>query len=490
MTILTENAELSTESLTSEIIHIIKAAEDSIEAEKKLFSFGLTLLNTLVQGALEIIDKELYRNEYKDKGYRISRQDQRTIYCLWGELTYRRILLKAEGKKSFYPIDHKMGFDAGKHYSLAVIENIVKVMSTTTSRNTEKILQDLTRINVSHQTVVTLKNYAGQKAIAYEKAKAKKIATVKEIVSDGVLAIEGDGIVLKGKKGGNKEELHRIQIYTGVRKNGKRTMLEGRYCFTGMDQKELIIRVKEYLNNHYNLSELTILSNGDGGAGYQVTDFEQMVEGCKAHLHFRDRFHVNKKIRTRLSFCDKSLVERITRECNNLKITSECIIDQWMDTAASQAQTGKDEEEVERLRAYLKKNTQYMPTIKQRGIKTNIHLGTAETSHRSYSYRLKRQGRVWSHQGLENMAAVLTAQKNDELNKVLLYKANGTNYKKKDRAFNTATREAIKAIVPKRLTAAQKRKQRSYRPGCLGGRIGCHGASTSPMARLAHAIQF
>ena len=88
------------------------------------------------------------------------------------------------------------------------------------------------------------------------------------------------------------------------------------------------------------------------------------------------------------------------------------------------------------------------------------------------------------------MAAVLTAQKNDELNKVLLYKANGTNYKKKDRAFNTATREAIKAIVPKRLTAAQKRKQRSYRPGCLGGRIGCHGASTSPMARLAHAIQF
>ena len=122
----------------------------------------------------------------------------------------------------------------------------------------------------------------------------------------------------------------------------------------------------------------------------------------------------------------------------------------------SQAQTSKDEEKVERLRAYLKKNAEYMPTIKQRGIRTNIHLGTAETNHRSYSYRLKRQGRVWSHKGLENMAAVLTAQKNDELNKALLYKANGTNYKKKDRAFNAAMRKAIKTIAPKRLTATQK----------------------------------
>lgn len=490
MNILTENAELSTEFLTSEIIHIIKAAKDSIEVEKKLFAFGLTLLNMLVQGALEAIDKELYINEYKDKGYRISRRDQRTIYCLWGALTYSRRLLKAEGKKSFYPVDHKMGFEAGKHYSLAVIENIVKVMATTTSRNTATILQDLTRISASHQTVVALKNYVGQKAIAYEKAKAEEVAPIKEIVSDGVLAIEGDGIVLKGKDGGNKEELHRIQIYTGVRKNGKRTTLEGRYCFTGMNRKELVMLVKEYLNNHYELSKLTILSNGDGGAGYQVTDFEQMVEGCKAHLHFRDRFHVNKKIRTRLSFCSRSLVEYIIKECNRLKSISEYSIDQWMDTAASQAQTGKDEEEVERLRAYLKRNAEYMPTIKQRGVKTNIHLGTAETNHRSYSYRLKRQGRVWSHKGLENMAAVLTAQKNDELNKALLYKATGCSYKKKDRAFNTAMREAIKTIETKRLEAAQTRKRRSYRPGCLEGRIGCYGASTSPLACLARAIQF
>ena len=104
MTILTENAELSTEFLSNQVIQIIKASKDSIEAEKKLFSFGLKLLNTLVKDALEVIDKELYRNEYKNKGYRISRRDERTIYCLWGELTYSRRLLEAKGKKSFYPL--------------------------------------------------------------------------------------------------------------------------------------------------------------------------------------------------------------------------------------------------------------------------------------------------------------------------------------------------------------------------------------------------
>ncbi len=46
MTILTENAELSTEFLSNQVIQIIKASKDSIEAEKKLFSFGLKLLNS------------------------------------------------------------------------------------------------------------------------------------------------------------------------------------------------------------------------------------------------------------------------------------------------------------------------------------------------------------------------------------------------------------------------------------------------------------
>ncbi|MDD6958037.1 MAG: UPF0236 family protein, partial [Dialister sp.] len=45
----------------------------------------------------------------------------------------------------------------------------------------------------------------------------------------------------------------------------------------------------------------------------------------------------------------------------------------------------------------------YIPSLSQRGIHTEIHLGTAETNHRFYSYRMKRQGRSWSSEGMEYM---------------------------------------------------------------------------------------
>ena len=67
----------------------------------------------------------------------------------------------------------------------------------------------------------------------------------------------------------------------------------------------------------------------------------------------------------------------------------------------------------------------YIPSLSQCGIHTEIHLGTAETNHRFYSYRMKRQGRSWSSEGMECMVWVLTARKNKTLTQALLYHANG-----------------------------------------------------------------
>ncbi len=489
MNIVPENKDLTTSNFIFEIIKVFRAAKSSIESEEKLHWLCKHWFCELVKEALEAIDEALYQDVYKPQGYRVSRKDSRTINCLFGELTYTRRLLCKENEKSFYPLDHKLGFEKGKRYSLSVISEIVKVMAMTTSRNTSAIMQELTGTPVSHQTVVKLKDYVGQKAMAYEEAKANEEPVEKEVVKDGFLAIEGDGIVLKGKDGGKKEELHRIQIYTGVEQIGNRKRLVGLHCFEGLDRAKLACQVKQYLHNHFDLGELTVLSNGDGGSGYQFNDFEDMVEGCKAHYHCRDRYHANEKIRTRLSFCDKALVEQIIRElysCSDIRAHLAV----WMDTAASQAKTPEDLEQVEKLRAYLERNADYIPSLKKRGITTKIHLGTAETNHRYYSYRLKRQGRVWSHPGLENMAAVLNAMKNRNMVEVLLYKASGKNYKKKDRALSKAVRKAARSVQEQRKRDAQRRKQRAYRPGCQMGRIGSYGPSTAPMARLARAIQF
>ena len=489
MSILSENNEITTESLLMSLYATLHDSKDSIEREEKLFLQYSQLFSKLLSEVLEKIDQKLYEDVYKKQGYRVCRRDSRTIYCLWGELTYKRRLLKNRQGKNLYPLDKKLGFEPRKRYSLAVSKRISEAMGTTTSRHASELIQELTPIAISHQTVVATKNKNGKKVKEYQAAKAAEVPDKKETPSDGILVIEGDGIVLKGK-GGKKEELHRLQIYTGVKKVGNRTELTGRHCFSSLDRKNLVEQVNRFIHNHYNLEETTVLSNGDGGAGYQCGDFAYMADGCKRHFHFLDRYHVNEKIRTRLSFCRKDLVERIIRELSEASDIRP-LIPVWIDTAGSQAKTDKDVEEIERLRAYLERNADYIPSLKQRGIKTSIHLGTAETNHRSYSYRLKRQGRVWSHQGLEYMAAVLTAKKNGELDEALLYEAAGKNYKKNDRALKKATgiakKEAKAQIQAKNV--AKRHISRGYRPGCVEGRIACYGPSSSPMGRLAAAIQ-
>ena len=93
---------------------------------------------------------------------------------------------------------------------------------------------------------------------------------------------------------------------------------------------------------------------------------------------------------------------------------------------------------------------------------------------------MKRQGRSWSSEGMECMVWVLTARKNKTLRQALLYHANGKSYKKMDRAMHKAAVQAERRIAKNKRSEAQK----NYRPGCLEGRIGVYGASSSPWEDL------
>ena len=108
-----------------------------------------------------------------------------------------------------------MGFEPRKHYSLGMIERIVESVAITTSRSASELLQSLAGITISHQSVISLKNYAGKKAKAYEKTLAEE-KKVEKPTQPEIIAIEGDGIVLKNKKKGGVSEVHRLQIYEEI----------------------------------------------------------------------------------------------------------------------------------------------------------------------------------------------------------------------------------------------------------------------------------
>ena len=74
-----------------------------------------------------------------------------------------------------------------------------------------------------------------------------------------------------------------------------------------------------------------------------------MCWGSHEHKHVRDDFHVNKKIRVRLSFCPKKFVDSMIRELRTLNKESEVKekIPLWMDTAKSFVREGSRERDFE-----------------------------------------------------------------------------------------------------------------------------------------------
>lgn len=486
MNIVTDNQQEIKGLLQAPVTRIIEESKDSLELERRLWQFTSDFICAVLALLLECIDDKLYET-YKKAGYRVERRDTRSIYCLFGLLTYRRRRLKKKGQDAIYPLDQKLGFVKGMRYSLGMMERIAVIMSMSTARHTSQAVSLLTQTSVSAQTVVAIKNWAGKKYNEYSQHKAEE-TTAKRPVSGSTVVVEGDGIVMKGKGTKNRLELHRLQVYEGVKKNGNRTELTGLRCFAGSDRKEVWKQARQYLRNTYDLTKLTVLTNGDGGAGYSAKDFEELCEGCKEHIHFRDQYHVNRKIRSRLSFCPKDFVEIFLRELRSSPDV-KVVMKPWMETAASMAKTKEDRKNAARLEAYLARNVDYIPTLEVRGIQTEIHLGTAETNHRFYTYRMKKQGRSWSKEGFDQMAWLLTGMKNGDLAEGLLYRNKGKACKAIDRDTKKAARQAQKEGCQGFLKEFIA-KAKNYRPACINGGIAVYGPSSSPLGRLAKSLQF
>lgn len=76
-------------------------------------------------------------------------------------------------------------------------------------------------------------------------------------------------------------------------------------------------------------------------------------------------------------------------------------------------------EEIRKLHAYLRRNWPYVKGFYERDLSIDRGVGVCETGHRFYSYRMKRQGRSWATKGAEHVGALLTADRNSELDTAL-----------------------------------------------------------------------
>jgi len=96
--------------IVADIIETIKGASNEIELEHRVWHYLNEKVCYKFAEALESIDRELV-SEYEQKGYRSQRSDSRTVYGMFGAITYRRHHMKREGEPvcvKFFSIRHNL----------------------------------------------------------------------------------------------------------------------------------------------------------------------------------------------------------------------------------------------------------------------------------------------------------------------------------------------------------------------------------------------
>lgn len=478
------------EKIVSDVIVIIKGSKNEIETENRLWVFLLNTIIAIIALAFERIDDELAES-YKAKGYKVERKDIRTIQGIFGPLTYKRRLMKKEEEKAFYPLDRQLGFERYRRYTPYLELCIVKLAARSVYRVVEESVKILSPVTISHQKVAMLVRDAGKRYSEYEETMlAVDMKPDEDLAKPDTLYIEGDGLYISrvngkdpsqennegpGKKRRKKEsnELHRIQLAEGVEQEGKgkRHRLVSKREFVDTDLARVQKHVERYLENYYNLQKGVVICNSDNGKGYVRSSFQRMVGECGQFEFFVDPYHVNQKVKTRLSFTQKTFQNDVLRALRQYDWEK---VDAYLNTAESLAEIEEEHDQVARLRAYLERNWEMLkPHYMRKGLeKVAKCYGTCESNHRQYSYRMKKQGRRWGKEGCLAMAKVLAGLQNDELEPALSCKFEPVEAPQS-------------AELRKALRSALKKSPMVPHVGFKNGRIGGYTASSTAIGHLS-----
>ena len=399
------------ESIVAELVERIKGKETFLEKEQAMSSFFSNLNKKIAHRAFCKLDDEL-TDEWKERGFKIDRKSDRKVTFLFGEVDLKRRRMKNEAGEIRYPLDEFLGIRKGVRYSSLVLRNVSELGSMMVYRHVEKAIDCLTSWSMSHQKVQTLMVKTGEiiKARATHEARYDALIEKKKVP---YLYIEGDGVMIKGQKK-KKLEIHRFQICEGSRKIGKRTELIHPHFVSSMRRRTAQKELTLYLQETYDLTDTIVISNSDGGSGYEPEVFEEICLGCKKHEHFRDIYHVQRKIKERLNFVPQLQSKMMAAIYSYDRKKVQAVLD----TAESLIDANEElcMENLRLLAGYIDRNWMFLKPMKQRELHDpQACLGAVETTHRKMTYRMKRQGRLWTEKGANAIIRVIDSLRNDEL---------------------------------------------------------------------------
>ena len=125
---------------------------------------------------------------------------------------------------------------------------------------------------------------------------------------------------------------------------------------------------------------------------------------------------MNKKIKDRLYFAPELQGELIyALEFKYDRNLVNIILDTAESKLIDELDTPQNHEHLARLRSYIDRRWDDIKPFKMRNLKAAKAIGSCESNHRKYTYRVKGQGKYWSKAGAEGMLRILTCIKNHDL---------------------------------------------------------------------------
>jgi hypothetical protein len=453
---------------------ILKCQSSFLHVEEQLLKqVSVVVCQTLTQ-ELETLDYAICQQAH----VRILRQDSRSLTTLFGTLTFKRRLVETNSGAHVYLLDRQLGLIARQRESPYLEETVADLGTRDTYRAVAQAISRLTPVSVSHQQVGHILHTAGQQVDRVRRAESV-VRTDETFKKRQVptLYITGDAFLLRRQQRG-LTAVYRLQVAEGVSGNGKRHALINRHSIATTTREQAFKELEAYLAQHYDLTRTLVLTSSDNGSGFEPDKFEDVLGITGEQHHVLDSYHLNRKLKERLAWLpSKALLNKLR---NAVYRADKVRIDACLDTIEALQDDHQDPfqadhiADVQHLRNYLNRNWHSIEPFGDQHLAGRLHcLGSCETNHRRYTYRMKRQGRSWGQTGLLAMIRLIDCEQNRNL-----------------RASLTMSGINDDRIAPElKYNVAQLSKQSAiHHEGVRHGAIFCDSATSTAMGQLAKQL--
>lgn len=464
------------EQRIAEFVEDLKDESSLIVIEEKLFILIWALVCESLGVYLEHLDDRLFvQSEAK-----CLRKDQRTVITMFGAVTFKRRLVEKPDGSHGYLLDEKLGLVKRQRYSPLVLAIVSQLASKAPYRTIASAISLLTPFSVSHQMIAKFVKHTGEELDTVKTAETNFPEEAPDLRQVPVLYLEGDAFEIRTKHG-QRQMVHRFQAFEGVAYHGKRHTLINRYQVALTNRHQAMRELAAYLANHYDLRSTLVITSSDNGSGYEPEVFNELAVGAARHVHILDRYHMARKLKARLP--DQPDMVKLLKDA--LYRGDRDRMEMILDTAESRIlidDTNAYQEAfsaVTKLRRYLERNWDYIAPLSDPSLQGQLSgLGSCESNHRKFTYRLKHQGKSWSKAGLSSMLRIIAAEQNGDYEANLI-KAGLLDHDIKPEPIKGQQRNNNRELF---------RQDPTVHIGVKRGRISLNDSSSSAMGHLVHLL--